>query len=202
MNKIPDMPTADDYGPPDESSMVQGKWVILGIVGISVAASAISWIYYARLQERPLALWGSQAAELILRAPDARAYRVMPLPIEGAASPEASPRSALMIDGQSFVSIDERDVSHANGFSHIRNSLIHDRSFAWDEPPCDVPPTRSYVIEFTDGKDRVALALAFDCPRATILDTDRVISIRPVAKAIEDFLGEQFPQNDNAAPAK
>ena len=58
---------ASDDRPPDgrftqdsagDSQFVQGKWVILAVLGLAVGASVVSWIYYARLQRRPIELWG------------------------------------------------------------------------------------------------------------------------------------------------
>lgn len=190
--------------PPDDgANLVQGKWVILSVLGFSIVAAMASWFYYARLQERPLALWGVRPAEMMLRAPAARAFRIVPavdaVPIEGAESPALE----FSVAGQRYRAVAERDISQANGFSHIRNSLIHDRSFVWDEAPCEAPPQWTHVVQFVDGEDQVAILLAFNCPRAALAGTDRTVSIRPVAAEIEDFLHEQFPTEtrpDTASP--
>ncbi len=194
------MSAPDPYGPPDEAGhLVQGKWVILGVVGLSLAASMASWVYYARLQERPLALWGVRPAEMMLRAPMARAFRLV-----GADTAREPPAidgrgREFTIAGQRYLAVAERDISQAKGFSHIRNSLIHDRSFVWDEEPCEISPQWAYVIQFVEGNEQAAVALAFNCPRTALTNNDRMVSIRPVAAEIEDFLHEQFPADGGAA---
>ena len=61
----------------------------------------------------------------------------------------------------------------------------------------------THVIQFVDGEERVAVVLAFDGPRAALAETDRTVSIRPVAAEIEDFLNEQFPaENRNATKGR
>jgi hypothetical protein len=194
-------PATEPYGPPDDGAhLVQGKWVILGVVGLSFLAASASWFYYARLQERPLALWGIRPAEMMLRAPAAKAYRI----VSAAEAPQTNnaeqPAAEFSVAGERYVAVAERDISQANGFSHIRNSLIHDRSFVWDEAPCEIAPQWTYVIQFIDGDERTAVVLAFDCPRAAPADTDRIVSIRPVAAEIDDFLHEQFPAETDARP--
>jgi hypothetical protein len=205
--------TSSDRAPPtlaDNGPMVSGKVVILGVFGFSVAAAFVSWIYYARLQERPLALWGSPAAELILRAPTARAYRLAVAP--DAVEPKTTEPTTIgpdgahrqfVIDGQRYMATAERDVSQARGFSHIRQGLVHDRSFAWDEPPGDQPPDWEYAIEFDEAGRTAVVAFADHAVRAALVDGDqagsnstspaRTVSTRPVAGAIDAFLAEQFP---------
>jgi hypothetical protein len=187
-------PTQNPYGPPEDGAgMVQGKWVILGVVGLSVLAASASWFYYARLQERPLALWGVRSAEMMLRAPMAKAFRIVPMAERPPIKDTAQPALEFSVAGERYVAVAEHEISQAHGFSHIRNSLIHDRSFVWDEAPCESAPRWEYVIQFVDGDERTAVVLAFNCPRAAPADTDRIVSIRPVAAEIEDFLQEQFP---------
>jgi len=181
--------------------MVAGKVVILAIVFFAVGASIVSWIYYARLQARPLALWGSRAAELMLRAPMARAYRLVPA-ADGLDQEGTGAGRQLAIAGERFVATDEHDISHAPGFSHIRQCLIHDRSFAWDEPQSERPSRWEFAIEFDDRGETTTVAFAFDTGRAALAGADRTVSVRPVAGAIEGFLREQFPAEAQTETAR
>jgi hypothetical protein len=185
-------------GNPDGGPMVAGKVVIVAIVIFAVGASIVSWIYYARLQQRPLALWGSRPAELMLRAPTARAYRLVPA-TDAPGQDNASGAQEFAVAGERFIAADEHDVSHAPGFSHIRQSLIHDRSFVWDEAVSERQSRWEYAIAFSGASDTATVAFAFDSGRASLVGTDRIASIRPVAAAIENFLREQFPAEEAAA---
>ncbi len=195
-------PDSNSLDPPADDAGVQGKYVILAVLALAVGASAISWFYYARLQQRPIELWGSRAAELMLRAPAARAYRLtsagatgQQAEAEASSSHETTDATGrkVQVAGESLLAIDERDVSQAPGFSHIRQSLIHDRSFAWEAEPGGEPPRWEYAIEFQENGDKAMVAFAPNCGRAALVGRDRTVSIRPVSAAILDFLVEQYP---------
>ncbi|MBI2824577.1 MAG: hypothetical protein HYX69_07825 [Planctomycetia bacterium] len=177
----------------DAGQLVRGKWVILAIVALAVAAGAFSWFYFAWLQRRPLALWGSHAAALMMRAPTARAYRLEPM-ADAAAGDAAPGQPVFAVDGEPFRGTAARDVSRAKGFLHIRQSLVHNASFAWDEPAGDCQPKWEYAIEFEDRGERAVVAFAFNCGRIALVESDRTASIRPAAAEIKSFLVEQFPE--------
>lgn len=209
---MPTQSDTDSSAPLDQFGGVQGKYVILGVLFLAVAAAVVSWIYYARLQRRPIELWGSRAAELMLRAPLARAYRLAPdrssagtsaaeagsADRQGADADIAQPGHVVTIGGETLLASDERDVSHAPGFSHIRQSLIHDRSFAWDAEPVKGSPRWEYAIEFDDQGDTAMVVFAPRSDCAALVGSDRTVSIRPVSAAIRDFLVEQYPAKSEA----
>jgi hypothetical protein len=184
-------------GATDEGQFVQGKWIILAVISLGVAASIGSWVYYARLQQRPIALWGPRAAELMLRASSARAYRLEPATAEQGGAAERH----FTINGAPYVVAAERLVSQAPGFSHIRQGLVHDRSFAWGEGPCDERAQWEYALDFEDRGDAAIVVFDFRCARAALLGGEHSASIRPVAAAVEGFLREQFPDADRTPPA-
>lgn len=181
----------------NNSRMVPGYVVILTVLGLSVAASLFSWFYYRRLQERPIALWGSQAAALMLRAPVAHAYRLAPAGEDASVSGQR-----LTICGEEYVVREESDISAARGFSHVRHGLIHDRSFAWDEPPANATPHWDYAIAFADGDSQAAVAFDSGSGEAVLIGGTRRVSMRPVAAEIADFLREQFPATVEAEPSQ
>jgi hypothetical protein len=171
---------------------VGGKVVIVAIALLAVGASGVSWMYYARLQRRPIELWGSHAAELILRAPTVRAYGLVPM-ADDAREQNSEVQRQFVIAGERYEAADERDISQARGLSHIRQGLIHDRSFAWDEPSGEQRSHWQFAVEFADGQDTAAVAFDFEAKRAALAEADRTVSIRPVAGAIEGFFRDQFP---------
>jgi hypothetical protein len=211
------MPTSDPesydaqgYGPvPGAGPMVQGKVAILAIAFLGVAASVGSCVYYARLQQRPLALWGSEPARLMLRAPTVLAYNLAP----ASDQEKAAPSDLIEIDGQRFRLVNQRDVSRAPGFSHIRQSFVHDASFTWDAAPDDCQPTWTHALRFVEGDSSATVVLAFDCQRAALATADPAAkdnptvvdlkahsaSIKPVSKAIQDFFAQYEPK---APPAE
>jgi hypothetical protein len=186
--------------------MVQGKVAILAIAFLGVAASVGSFFYYARLQHRPLALWGPEQARLMLRAPKALAYQLE-------AAPEVEPAAGanvIEIGGQRLRLVDERDVTQSPGFSHIRQSFVHDASFDWDAPADDCQPRWTHALRFIEGEQSATILLAFNCARAALADDPaakivpdqnwppRSVSIKPVSAAIEEFFVELDPKTPPA----
>ena len=127
---------------------------------------------------------------MILRAPAARACRLAPAADESDGGPA---RRRFAIGGATYEVIADRVISQAPGFSHIRQGLVHDRSFGWDDAPCDDPAQWEYAIEFEDRGATAAVVFDFHCARAMLAGSEHSESIRPVAAAIEGFLREQFP---------
>jgi hypothetical protein len=209
-NSKPEPYDAQSYGPvPGAGPMIQGKVAILAIAFLGVAASVGSCVYYARLQQRPLALWGPESARLMLQAPKALAYR-----LETETDPEKTPPTdAIKIGDQRFRLVDQRDVSRAPGFSHIRQSFVHDASFDWDAKLDDCQPSWTHALRFVDGDASATVVLAFDCQRAALAIIDPAAqdksavadlkahsaSIKPVVAPIQEFFAQFEPK---APPAK
>jgi len=204
---------AQNYGPvPGAGPMVQGKVAILAIAFLGIAASVGSCVYYARLQQRPLALWGPESARLMLRAPTALAYNLAPVSDDE----KAAPSDLIDIAGQRFRLVNQRDVSRAPGFSHIRQSFVHDASFDWNETPNNCQPTWTHALRFVDGDKSATIVLAFDCHRAALASTDPAAkdkpaevdlkahseSIKPVAAAIAEFFASFEPKKAATDTAK
>ncbi len=204
-NSKPDAYDSQAYGPvPGAGPMVQGKVAILAIVFLGVAASIGSCVYYARLQQRPLALWGSEPARLMLRAPQALAYKLEP------AEGEAAAGAGMIVDvaGERLRLVGKRDVTQAPGFSHIRQSFVHNASFDWEAAPGDCQPRWTHALRFVDGEQSATMLFAFNCGRAALVSGEpavadlarRSASIRPVSAAIEKFLVELDPKAPAVQP--
>jgi|GEM_PF-4768162 len=219
----PDPYDTQAYGPvPGAGPMVQGKIAILAIVLLGVAASIGSCVYYARLQQRPLALWGSEPARLMLRAPKAVQYTVEPVGEQGVNQPadaQASDAPVVYLQGKAWRLIDEREVTRAAGFSHIRQSFVHDASFDWDAAQGDCQPDWTHALRFVEGERTATILFAFNCGRAALAsevatateatktgDSNaaqppaRSASIRPVAGAIEQFMVGKITRPPPAEP--
>lgn len=167
-----------------------------------MAASFGSWYYYATLQRRPLALWGHEAADLMMHAPRVTVYRLAPLEQDkqAAGSPPAEESAnageRLQVGDQNLRVVERRDISGTRGLSHIRQGIIHDRSFDWNESLAEETPHWDYALEFTDGDRSTVVVFALAQHWMQAAAGDRGVSIRPISEEVKSFLAEQF-----AAPA-
>ena len=175
------------------SAAMRGRLVILFILALALLASLGSLWYLSGQQRNCLDLWGPEAARMILRAPHARAWRVVPLDATAvtAVSSESGEETVEFAERR-WTMLDARDVTKAPGFSHVRQALTHDRVFDWsDKRPAD-GATWQYAVRFIDGERTATVLFAFDVPRAALLESGATVSTAPAAKAFNDFFSEQF----------
>lgn len=174
-----------------------GQRLVAGMFALGFLGAAVSWWYYQQLQRRPLELWGTDSAALMMRAPRATALKLAPA---GDEPPDNGPSTgeSLAFDGQRWTISERRDVSQARGFSHIRHSLVHGRSFAWDDPPDDRHPQWTYGLEFTEGDRTATLLFDFDLGQAILLERGARVSIQPIVAGLDPFFREQFARPPQA----
>ena len=166
----------------------RGKLFILGIFVLAAVASVLSLAYLSGQSDQARAFWGSDAAALILRAPNVEVWR-----LGSSASGDAQPPEVMNLDGQEMTILEKHDAAEARGLVNVRRGLVSDSSFAWNAPPPAAPPTWNYALRFAEG-DREAIVLFSlgDDPRAALAGGTRAVSIEPVAAGLEAFLEEQF----------
>lgn len=193
-----------------EGRTIPGKYAILTMLLLGIAGAVYSQMYYARLQQRPIGLWGAHAAQLMMKAPLVNALQLAPT---DKGSPPHLER--LMIGGEHLSVLAEKDVTTQPGFSHVRQSLVNDASFDWSsavhdkdqghdkdpgheddkakDPGKGCKPEWKYALEFSNGDSTVLLLIAPNCGLARLTDTGATGDLRPVMPGIERFLREQFP---------
>ncbi|HEX3654795.1 MAG TPA: hypothetical protein VHV55_03265 [Pirellulales bacterium] len=173
-----------------EARTIPGKYAILTMLVLGVAAAAYTQFYYARLQRRPIELWGGYNAQLMMNAPLVNAMLLAPT--DNKAGAEHLER--LMVGGEHLSVLAEKDVTNQPGFSHVRQSLVNDTSFDWSGPDKDCKPEWKYGLEFSNGEHTALLLIAPNCGLARLTDTGATGAMRPVMPGIERFLREQFPE--------
>lgn len=141
--------------------------------------------YHARVQRRPLELWGSGAALLLLNA---RSVEVLALARGG--PDEAVEAERLIVDGRLWFVTGRKDVSSAPGLSHVRQSLLNDRSYNWQAVQPHEPPAWDCALVFAEAAQQVTLLLDFDGGRARLLPGGAEASLAPAMPAIARYLGE------------
>ncbi len=152
----PDVPV-----PPAEPG-VSGKWVIVGILAVALAAAGGSWLFRYTATHRTAEFWGPQAVQLIR---DARIVRLVP---------------------------NERDVSSAKGLTHLRNALLEDRSFVWPATALQDGIEWKSGLAFRDVAAGTSAVLMFssDFQHVRNDNTDQMLCCESIAEGLREMFAE------------
>jgi hypothetical protein len=190
---------SSDVGHRCTPRLIEGKHALTVLIAIGLIGAAISWSYYRRLQRRSLALWGPQAAELMLRAPRAEAWR-----LETAEHSDDRDIDLVELDGKRFFVQARVDVSHAPGIIHLRHSLINDHSFDWSSPQVDGQPRWDYALRFVEDEAEATLLVSLNRRLVKLAGGERMATLakgwnrlseqRGAPPPLERFLLDQFSQ--------
>lgn len=183
--------------PPPQPGTISGKWVILAMLGLGLAASAGAIWYYAQVQHRVLKLWGPQYGALIVNAPSAELVWLEP-----ATSPAPDGGQALLaLEGVSYRAVASRDVSRSPGIVRLRGSLIYDATYTWNPVAENEPARWAFALRFVDRDQHATLAFAPNLNRVLLIETGttaplafREKSGEPVVRDFERFVAEQKPE--------
>lgn len=166
--------------------MQRGKIVILVMVAVAIALASFAWWHRYQQGRRSLQLWGTQSAQLIRHA------RHVELLTLGTAPPRDGEES-LEIEGRQVGIVKREDISATRGLVHARHVLIEDASFDWDRTAADCGGDWSYALQFSEGKEKVTLALDLKCGRALLLEKQTDVRIiERISKALAKYIGDHF----------
>ena len=104
-----------------------GKLLIVGILGVALAAAGFAWWFQFSRGQRALAYWGGETASIIRHGDAAELFLIA----------TSGNGESLEVDGQNYVMLREISLDAAPGFVHARHALIDDASYRWDDPPPD-----------------------------------------------------------------
>ncbi len=166
-----------------------GKMLILGVLLLGVAMAAAAWWFRYSTTHRAVELWGPQAAVLIRDAPRVtlRSDSVS-TDAEGAAEPDVA-----------------RDISKANGLTHLRNALLEDSSFDWiAKGTADTNWSKSLVFERSEGAEpRIVILFSPDFRwAANGSASDPAKSAVATSGEFAAGLAKFFTEQDTSAPAE
>ncbi len=180
------------------SSTASGKYAIIAIATLAIGGALFNWWYQRDLHRRSLEFWGASRARLIVQAPEVEALRLVRSvaastpPLEGEPAQETE---QIEIGGQVWKIIERRRIdtpTQAPGSSHVRSSLVNDKSIAWNEPRESCQPDWQYGLRFREKDQTETILIDLNCPRLALVGTDLQQSIRPMVPALKEFFGEQF----------
>ncbi len=165
-----------------------GKLVIGAIFFVAVAAAVSSMVVRYQATRRILQFWGTETVALVSAAPEVEVLRFDSAGREnGVANPDiANPDIAERID-----------ISRARGLVHLRQALLGDRSFAWDERVEPGELVWAYGLQFRDATSSVTLKFTADFRRASQSDSPEIISTAPIADGLATLFAEHLDLNSN-----
>ncbi|HQU47211.1 MAG TPA: hypothetical protein PK867_30690, partial [Pirellulales bacterium] len=101
--------------------LISGKYALLAVVALGLAGAVGGWWYRQSLQRRPLALWGHEAASLMVRAHSVELCRLEQVT-------KVALSIAIKADGHAYQRVNCVDAARIRGFLHLRHSLLNDYS--------------------------------------------------------------------------
>ena len=153
-----------------------GKLVVLGIFFVALGAAAFGMLFRYQATRRTLQFWGSENVAMVADAPVVEAVRFGP-------------------EGQEQAVAEQVDISGARGLVHLRQALLEDRSFDWDEPAARDEPVWSYGLRFRDGTSSVMLVFSSDFRRAQQAGSPASVSTAPIAAGLATVFAEYFAEH-------
>jgi hypothetical protein len=184
-----------EVGPPEPRGFLEGKYVVVFLALMGLAAGLVSWGYYVQLQRRPMEFWETDGAKLLMKAPDVAALRLVPAD-KVPAGTEAI--AIFSFGGQRWAEIERRDISQVGGLGIMRQTLLNDNSYGWSDKLDECQPVWQYALTFSDPQtqESTMLLLSLDCPRAMRYEKQEMVSIRPAAEALRKFLVGLFEERE------
>ena len=155
-----------------------GKLVVLGIFFVAFGAAAFSMLYRFQATRRILQFWGAENVALVMGSPVVEAFR-------------------FGSEGQEQAVAEQVDISETRGLVHMRQALLEDRSFGWDEPARRDEPVWSYGLRFRDGASSVMLEFSSDFRWAGLAGSPSIVSTAPIAEGLATAFAEHLAEDDS-----
>lgn len=135
--------------------MANSRCVVVGIVLLGVIAGAVAWWFRYQQTHRCLLFWGAEQSQII-RAPDKVEYWELRR-VEGNADlPE---EMMIAVSDVSYTIRRRVDVSHVAGVLHVRDALLTDETFRWEEKQAGetAPPDTFDALVFYGDNQRIVV---------------------------------------------
>lgn len=190
----------------------RGKFVILGILAVAVAASCFAVYYQYRAQDHAMDLWGKTSARLIAEGPQ---VEVLLLGDEADAELEESENAPPRVASgdMAWEVAASKDAVGARGTANVRRALVMDTTYDWDVAEAPPQPDWKYAMTFSDGRDWATVLFDFDSGQVALTGSRKTGRLNRMAaddlaqyfaEQLEDASGEQSkadaPPVEEAAP--
>jgi hypothetical protein len=160
--------------------MNAGKWLIVGILTLALAAGVASWTLRYYRTDGVQAFWGKQTLDLIANAPEVDALRFQPdQPAE------------------------RRRATVAKGMLNMRYMLGSDFAYGWERLGSEdiKAPRDAWGLEFRRGKESFQIRFNSNCTYARDPGSAKDITLVPAAaESLRSFFEERFAE-EAASPS-
>ena len=171
------------------SPLIEGKYAILAVLVLGLVGATGGWWYRGQLQRNAITFLGADNATLIQEAPSVILLQLEPADASGLGGEE----QPLAVADREFTVTNRVETGRAPGLIHLRQSLINDRSYNWQQSAAGCEPQWKYAIRFDDeAKRAVTVLLDFSCFQLLVLENQRMISMKPMAAGLEKFIAAQL----------
>ena len=171
-------------GPPP-IDFASGKFVIIGILILALAAAGGSWLFRYSATHKAARFWGPAAAGIIR---DAASVDFLVLTPSEAGSPSSN---EIESRGEKYRLVAQVDVSAAHGLVHLRNALLEDHNFdSFDLDKGAASQPWRWALEFHTGKDSTTVVFSNDCATTALATGGAIASCRPIAAGLAELFGE------------
>lgn len=158
----------------------QSKWLIGVIVLVGCVLAAFSWWFRFAATHRAAEFWGGDNFRLIRDAAIVEAY----IPTDN-----HDPR-------QLVAGVPQRDIAQVPGMTHLRNALLEDHSFVWENRQLPPPADWNYGLRFADEKREVLIEFSADGRQLRFAPATEQrrnkISCAPISAGLKKVFGEFF----------
>ena len=161
-----------------------GSFLVLGLVGLGVAAAAIGIWFQWQQTRRCLNFYGVETAGQISRAPRVELWRL-------------KPRAASGHTGR-LAAVQRLDITTAKGLVHLRRGLVEDANFDWGESANSQKPLPDAAWDvafvFADAAGEKGSLLAIDLgsesesAQLTVLGRPGRVVLGKMAKGLRDWV--------------
>ncbi len=169
--------------------LIEGKYAILAVLFLGLIGAVGGWWYRGQLQRKAITLLGADNATLIQEAPSVVLWELEPADTNRPSGEERT----LAVANREFIVTNRVQTGRAAGLIHLRQSLINDRSYHWEQSAAGCEPEWEYALRFEDeAKRAVTVLLDFSCFQLLVLENQRMVSMKPMAAGLEKFIAAQL----------
>lgn len=178
----PETAATSDIRPPVRGGH-RGKYVIAALAALGLIGAGGGWLYHRQTQRRAIAFWGSDAAALIVSAPDVEIAQL----VAGDSQPKATADTVAWA-GRQWQKVARTDATRAPGMPHLRRRLVQDDSFDWSASPAGHDLLWRYALRFSDRGKRATVLFDADCQWTALAETGATASVGPLARGLRTVL--------------
>jgi hypothetical protein len=143
----------------------QGQYVVLAMIGLAIAAAMFAWWWNYGRSQRPMELFGPEAATLIRTAPQVE---------------------ILVSEPTGNI-----EISKARGLLNARTSLLSDASYEWSSPTHF--NNAQAAVKFSQGNQSVIVFFDFENRSVQVSGTGRTATlVKKTAEGWRAYIARQI----------